>query len=686
MDRRTDGRVLTGLVLIVTLFLVLLERRYPYFFLQDDNRDQYLPYFVHNARALLHGEIALYNFHQYLGLPHLANGNAGALYPLSWLSVLVSRLFWGHDFAAIDLVVCFHLVLGSAGFFLMLRAMGLGRPASAFGAITWPLTSYFLYISNSWYVVSGPVAAMPWMIFFAIQLHQGERPGCSLAALVVARLLLIFIGHPQFFLYAVIFEALLILLLVPGGHNLFRPSRARLWYWASFAMTAIFSLPLVLPMWQQTRQSIRSGPIDYDTFVSGSTILPLWLKGLTDPYEGHVFQSISFVGLACLAFCLVAIFFFLLAIIRRKSMPVQRRRLLAVLFVLGAFSFLWAGSILVPRIIYLVPILNRFRWPYKLLIQFSLFLIAFSSCGLDLFLDALSQARFLRGRRLILDIAACCLIVIQLIQFGFLYYAHPVRALRIHRETVPWSEPLKDQLSDGRILSVGFDYTSEYTAHTLAFNYSTFWGLHHYAGYDALLPAANDRATPGTGAYSGYFDDLGNNRTTLADRLEALRGWGVRWYVVNPEYVRRYGELPLVRIAEDADRIVYRDDAALPLAYWVNTQEDPGIALSHTANALVLQTNRTHAESLIVNCLWNRYFKASLDGEPIPLAVQDDRPMIFVPEGQHTIRITYRDPYFSAGCRIAWSFLLLLALFGLLRHHKARSKHALAAARPAKAD
>jgi len=334
------------------------------------------------------------------------------------------------------------------------------------------------------------------------------------------------------------------------------------------------------------------------------------------------------------------------------------------------FSFLWAGSILVPRIIYQIPILNRFRWPYKLLIQFSLFLIAFASCGLDLLLDALGRTRLLRGRRIFLDSAAICLIVIQIIQFGFLYYAHPVRALRIHRETVPWSEPLKDQLTCGRILSVGFDYTSEYTAHTLAFNYSTFCGLHHYAGYEALLPAANDRATPGTGAYSGYFDDLGNNRTTLADRLESMRSWGVRWYVVNPEYVRRYGELPLVRVAEDADRIVYRDDAALPLAYWADAQDDQGITLRHTANTIVLQTDHAYAGTMIVNILWNRYFTATLDGEPLPLAVGDNRPMLFVPEGQHTIRITYRDPYFLAGCWIALSFLLILALFGWL-HHRA---------------
>ncbi len=670
LDRQTDGRVLAGLVVIVTLFLILLERRYPYFFLQDDNRDQYLPYFVHNARALLHGEIALYNFHQYLGLPHLANGNAAALYPLSWLSVLVSRLFWGHDFAAIDFAVCFHLVLGSAGFYLMLRAFGLGRPASAFGAVTWPLVSYFLYVGNSWYVVTGPVAAMPWMVFFAIRLHQQARPGRALAGLVGVRLLLVFVGHPQFFLYTVIFEGLLILLLLPGGHSLFRPSRARLWYLASFALTAVLALPLILPMWQQTRQSVRSGPIDYDTFVSGSTILPLWLKGLTDPYEGHVFQSISFIGLACLALGLVAAVFLVLAIVRRPMVAARRRRLLIVLCVLGVFSFLWAGSILVPRIIYQIPILNRFRWPYKLLIQFSLFLIAFASCGLDLLLDALGRMRLLRGRRIFLDSAAICLIVIQIIQFGFLYYAHPVRALRIHRETVPWSEPLKDQLTGGRILSVGFDYTSEYTAHTLAFNYCTFWGLHHFAGYDALLPAVNDRATPGTGAYSGYFDDLGNNRATLVDRLESLRSWGVRWYVVNPEYVRRYGELPLVRVAEDADRIVYRDDAALPLAYWADAQDDQGITLRHTANTIVLQTDHAYAGTMIVNILWNRYFTATLDGEPLPLAVGDNRPMLFVPEGQHTIRITYRDPYFLAGCWIALSFMLLLALFGWL-HHRA---------------
>ena len=133
--------VLLGL--LVSAVFLITEWYHPYFFLHDDNRAQYLPYYVHNYRALMNGEIAVFNFHQFMGTTHLANGNAAALYPLSVLSVGLSQLLFGHVFAAIDITVYLHMLLGAWGFMALMRRLGRSWGASFFSGLTWPLISFF---------------------------------------------------------------------------------------------------------------------------------------------------------------------------------------------------------------------------------------------------------------------------------------------------------------------------------------------------------------------------------------------------------------------------------------------------------------------------------------------------------------------------------------------------------------
>jgi len=131
------------LALIAALAAVLaaIEFRRPYYFLQDDNRDQALPFLVHNARALRGGELAQFDFHIFAGAPHLANGNSMVLYAPGYAATLLSSLLLGHPFGAIDLLTAFHLILGALGMFFLLRRI-TGDPRPAFwGAATFQLCS-----------------------------------------------------------------------------------------------------------------------------------------------------------------------------------------------------------------------------------------------------------------------------------------------------------------------------------------------------------------------------------------------------------------------------------------------------------------------------------------------------------------------------------------------------------------
>ncbi len=79
--RLVGWREVVFVLVCLAAVLLPLEIKYPYYFLQDDNRDATLPWLVHNWRSLQEGEVALYNFHQYSGYPQLGTGQNGTLFP-----------------------------------------------------------------------------------------------------------------------------------------------------------------------------------------------------------------------------------------------------------------------------------------------------------------------------------------------------------------------------------------------------------------------------------------------------------------------------------------------------------------------------------------------------------------------------------------------------------------------------
>lgn len=100
------------LVIVLSVLFLLLELKYNYYFLQDDNRDYSLPLFVHNYHSLQNGELALYNFHQFLGYSSFATGQSHALDPIAYLSTFLSYFFFHHYYATIDVYVIILLIGG----------------------------------------------------------------------------------------------------------------------------------------------------------------------------------------------------------------------------------------------------------------------------------------------------------------------------------------------------------------------------------------------------------------------------------------------------------------------------------------------------------------------------------------------------------------------------------------------
>ncbi len=662
-----------GLVFLVLMVLLFIESKHPYFFLQDDNRDSYLPYFIHNYRSLLSGELALYNFHQFMGIPVLASGQTGTLYPITYIAVFFSNIILGHSFAAVDIQVIVHLLIGALGFYFFIKFLVKDQLTAFFGGLTWALSSSVIYISNSWIVVSAVVAYFPWMMFFGFQLYKNPTQKTKIGA-VMMRLFLFYAGHIQYFIYAVIFEFITI-----TAYAITKSEPGKKWASvASFLVTYIkgyvyvffFSLPLLLPMWNHAATSaVRSGRLPFPVFVSQFFPIDQLIKGWFYPFlqvDGNTYASfrnllnLSHIGYIPMILLIMGIID--RYVVRKNNIKIESVKLF-VFVVPALLAFLWATNPLFNYIVYLIPILNRFRWPFKLALYLDFYLIVIAT--LILFYMIHQQSEKAIRKNIILTM----IIMMQVLNFGFLYTATPYKDFGEHHgDPVPIEEKLKDKLVGGRIISMGFEIwmptprndQSYLTAPTLGFNYATLWGLDHLAGYDVMLSSTNADASLGLN-FTAIMDD------TNAIPVDHLRQVAVRWYIVPKDkadlYSSKLGSYGIIQKYQDANRVVFYDEQAYPMVF--DSQYEPIESDDYkvTTNVIALTVDVPQSETIIFNHIYHPFFVGYVDGEKTEVISIDYLHMgISVPSGKHDILLRYRDPYLLVGIWIAFAFLVLMLL------------------------
>lgn len=610
------NRWIVPLSLVITLLILFLyiEYRHPYFFLQDDNRDYYLPYYIYNFKSLLNGELALYNFHQYLGIPSLAVGQTGALYPISYLSVFLSDLLFGHYFAAVDIQVILHLLIGAVGIYKLIRSFDIERKVAFFAGLTWPLSSFVLYVSNSWVVVSAVAAYFPWMLLFSLRLYKHPTLKTTIYA-VIARLLLFYAGHIQYFIYSVIFEFITVILYVVSYSEPFE-KRAKIIkfikeYVKGYIYVFILSLPLLLPMWHQVNISAeRSKQLPFSVFASVFYPLDQLLKGLFYPFltvdENTYASNANMLNLSHIGYITMVLIVIGIVdryITRKNNIKIKSVKL-SVFAVPALLAFIWSTNWVFNYVIYLIPILNRFRGPFKLAFFLDFYLIVIAALILSYLIEKLPK------RRVAKNVAIFAIIVIQIINFGFLYTVTPYKALGDHGDNLPLEEKLKDKLIGGRIISVG-SWTSTpeknhayLTAPTLGFNYATLWGLDYFAGYEPLISAANSEAC------------LDLNFTAIIESndpipVDYLRKAAVKWYIVPKdkidEYSKKFITYGIIPKYEDENRVVFYDEQAYPMVFKSKGEKIENGNYRATANTIEITVDMQQADTVTFNYLYNPF-------------------------------------------------------------------------------
>ncbi|HET7291159.1 MAG TPA: hypothetical protein VFM88_01915, partial [Vicinamibacteria bacterium] len=180
------------------------------------------------------------------GQPLLANPNAQALYPTTWLALALPA--W----TTYSLHVLVHLLFGGLGAYALARRLLVAREAAAAAALLWVACGPLLSLVNVWHHLAG-AAWMPWVLLGAEATIAGRRArtavawGLALAMQVLA-------GSPDFCVMTWVAVGARMLVVLIG-------SRQRWRVLPPAALASVVGLGLSAPQWLATLDAVsRADP------------------------------------------------------------------------------------------------------------------------------------------------------------------------------------------------------------------------------------------------------------------------------------------------------------------------------------------------------------------------------------------------------------------------------------------
>ncbi|MFA5162431.1 MAG: hypothetical protein WC421_09305 [Elusimicrobiales bacterium] len=619
-----------GLLAAVCVFMAALETRAPYYFLQDDNRDQFLACHVHAYRAAARGEIAQFNFHQFLGIP--AAGCGGILYPPAAASVWASEKIFGHYWAAIDVLAAFHLLVGGLGAFVFASSLGLGAAPAAFFALSWIFCPFVVFAGASWWLVGLASAWFPWLMHGVWRL-RARRDFMAAVEIVVSTAALFLMNHPQYPLYGCVVAVIF---------AFFAGDKKDWKFWtllaASLAAGVMLAMPAILPQWDMMRQSAqRAHSLGFTEFNTFNLRVLQWFKGLFWPFSpqpsgglgSYAMDKLSFLGYIPLVLIPFAL---------RRAREDRKPLIFAGM---AAFCLLWAAGGF-GWYEFLVPPFNRLRWHFKILFFADFFLLLLAAC-------AMARLR---------KTAAWALTALHALSMLAFYHWGPRAVFRLHTDEIPAREELASAFSGGRVAPLDWPLAAERGIPGLLFDYAQLFELNQFSGYDTLVPARNSEETfnpPYTGTQTG-LDEA---------KLARLRLWGARWHILPPSALAKnagfFARHGLKLFAATDERLVFEDVSALPLFYNEQTRLPAG-RLRVSGNAVSARLADSSGGCYIANWLFQENFSAS-GGVRLSRAPQG-QTRVCADRGVAAFEIRYSNPYLTYG--FAAALLALLTLLPLI--------------------
>jgi hypothetical protein len=327
----------------------------------------FYPQRAHLARALLSGQIPLWNPDLFMGAPFLANPQTAALYPPSWLFVL------GPVHAVYTVQLVLHGFL--AVFFtyaLLRRAFGVLPVAAVAGGLAYAFGGFAVGQVGH----LNQISAAAWLpaVLLAYDRFQATRRSHWIALGALALALQLLAGHPQETYMTLIVLALFGVVSAPWRH----PSRLVLVGVGGVAMCILggaLAAAQLLPTLELAPLSIRGEGVNWKDAVAGSLPSYLSVRVLFPPFWVRV-PNTEFLAYAGVT----AVTLGLLALIGGRVRPVFFGALVCGL---GLFLALGENNGSYPLIFASVPGFDTFRVPARWLLLWEFGAAVLAALGAD---------------------------------------------------------------------------------------------------------------------------------------------------------------------------------------------------------------------------------------------------------------------------------------------------------------
>ncbi len=628
------------------LLLAILEWHSPQYFLQNDNLDYYFPVFSYNLNALEQGSLAEYEFFQFTGIPHLSCGQSAVLYPPATLSVWLSKQLSGRIDYAIDLYAAMHVLFGAVLSYLLLIEARLRPGFALWGALSWIFCPFVMIIGRTWIPVVVWAAWFPAILYLVLRFVRAPHLR-SMTLLALARTALCFSGHSQFTMLTFIFEVL----AVSSALGLVRPKlnwRLATLYISGWVLTGLLASPFLLPVSYQVELSqLRAEPLTLEQMASlgmnvGSFIWGHLLPFYTIGVPGGAAMEQTLLYLSHISWPALAGVF--LGLWQMTFNHGNRRLILAFCFMMAAFSYAWSANLFLD-IFASLPVLNRFRWSFKLQFFTSFFMIAIAAL-------VFSNLANTRWRRFIY--------VATFANFLWFYLYLPARSWGLHPPPAIVN-PYPQIDTNYRTMTLGYPVLNAPALPGLGYGYSLLLQLPHLSGYEPL--ASKDRfAIARNEAHLGSFNALPGKSD-----WEHFEKWAVRFFVVTElrkDIQAALHERGFHELARSQGSILFDNPTARPLGtLQLQGQSPQRIPVRIQANRLQLESSEGLLSLAFVQ---DPFHRVTIDGTSAEFVSKPGFPMeLKIPSGQqHQIQIEYSNPLFRKG--LVWAIVGSLSLFLLL--------------------
>ncbi len=505
-----------GGLVVVALALVIVERVEPYYFVQDDNFSQFLPVVLHAYRALEQGIIPTWNPHQFLGSPTTTTGIYSITYPPLYLSYWFATHVLHDSNSTYELYAAIHLFAGYVAAFVAARRLGIRPPLAAAAALACALNGYELVAGRSWLYMIPLCVYLP-LAFDSIAVLRQRGPSLRWVTTTgVALGLFLHVGNVQMWIYAVMFMALAVAILVATREMTVRRA---LWLGPPLLVAMGLAAPLLVPQVRLlggvARLPIGSGIADgiAALFLPAPLVfaqLPDASGLLRDAQFAPLFYSGSLFVLAGLAVLLGVIAY-------RISAPAAAANFwlpcagVAFVLALGDQGVLWTWMCD-------LPLFEKFSRPHKFLPLLTT-LLAF---GGGLSLDRLLSARVRAGvvpAGLAIGVALLLLWNASQARLGF--FPFPDRPYPPVPQAMRSMTGTNERPPQGRVLILGHDRTLlPGFASTFALNFATVYGALAVEGYDDILE-------------SRLPETLTARMLMHAAPVHFAKAFGVRWLLLH---------------------------------------------------------------------------------------------------------------------------------------------------------